>query len=170
MRDGGFLRAEVPSSLAVTTAKFTAVSTLTHRDPLSMRKMKKAKSPESILVAVKAEMAVPRTSKSAKIAALNIDSARIPEQPRTTVSGTVDKIIPPERPKQAEKAELSVDGADAPHRALRIENTLTDENGDEVALKKGAHVSITVTESNSFADGPKRRGRTRGDISGAERA
>jgi hypothetical protein len=30
-------------------------------------------------------------------------------------------------------------------RDLRIENTLIDENGAEVRLKKGAHVEVTVT-------------------------
>jgi hypothetical protein len=28
---------------------------------------------------------------------------------------------------------------------LRIENTLTDEHGDDVKLKKGTHVDVTVT-------------------------
>ncbi len=30
-------------------------------------------------------------------------------------------------------------------RDLRIENTLADGNGNEVRLKKGAHVEVTVT-------------------------
>jgi hypothetical protein len=30
-------------------------------------------------------------------------------------------------------------------RDLRIENTLIDENADEVRLKKDAHVEVTVT-------------------------
>jgi hypothetical protein len=58
--------------------------------------------------------------------------------------GTVDKIIPPPRPSKPEKAQIAVDGAHSPHRNLRIENTLLDENGDDVKLKKGAHVEITV--------------------------
>jgi hypothetical protein len=33
----------------------------------------------------------------------------------------------------------------ADDRDLRIENTLIDENGYEVRLKKGAHVEVTVT-------------------------
>jgi hypothetical protein len=36
-------------------------------------------------------------------------------------------------------------GPDVHYRDLRIENTLTDEHGDEVKLKKGAHVEVTVT-------------------------
>jgi hypothetical protein len=38
-----------------------------------------------------------------------------------------------------------VEGADRPHRDLRIENILTDENGDDVRLKKGARVEVTVS-------------------------
>jgi len=59
--------------------------------------------------------------------------------------GTVDKIIPSPRPSQPENARIAVDGADHGNQDLLIENTLTDEHGDEVRLKKGAHVEITVT-------------------------
>jgi hypothetical protein len=58
--------------------------------------------------------------------------------------GTVDKIIP-RRPSQPEGAQITVDGTDHRHSDLRIENTLTDEHGDDVKLKKGAHVEVTVT-------------------------
>jgi len=44
-----------------------------------------------------------------------------------------------------EKAQISVAGAPRPYRDLRIENSLTDEHGYDVRLKKGAHVEITVT-------------------------
>jgi hypothetical protein len=64
--------------------------------------------------------------------------------------GTVDRIFPSRRPSQPEKARIAVDGADERHRDLRIENVLTDEHGDEVKLKKGAHVDVTVTaEANA---------------------
>jgi hypothetical protein len=59
--------------------------------------------------------------------------------------GTVDKIIPAPRPSQPENAQITVDGPDRRSQDLRIENTLTDEHGDEVRLKKGAHVEVTVT-------------------------
>jgi hypothetical protein len=39
-------------------------------------------------------MARPRMAKSARIAELNLDTARIPEQPSTTMPGTVDKLSP----------------------------------------------------------------------------
>ena len=94
---------------------------------------------------VKKEMAKPRMARSARIMELNLDIARIPEQPSTTMPGTVDKIIHSPRPNQPERAQITVKGSDHRHQDLRIENTLTDEHGDDVKLKKGAHVEVTVT-------------------------
>jgi hypothetical protein len=109
------------------------------------QKKGKTKSGRATYASVKKELAKPRMAKSARIAELNLDTARIPEQPSTTMFGTVDKIISSPRPSQPEKAQIAVGGADRKHRDLRIENTLTDEHGDEVRLKKGAHVDVTVT-------------------------
>jgi len=86
----------------------------------------------------------PRISKSARIAELNLDVARIPGPASTIMPGTVEKLIPSVGPSQPEKAQIRVDGADLGYRNLRIENSLTDEHGDEVKLKQGAHVEITV--------------------------
>jgi Ca2+-dependent lipid-binding protein len=114
---------------------------------LLRKKAKKAKKKtgNSTRASVKKEMAKPRMSRSGRIAELNLDTARIREQPSTTMPGTVDKIIPSPRPSQPEKAQITVDRNDHRHRDLRIENTLTDEHGDDVKLKKGAHVEVTVT-------------------------
>jgi hypothetical protein len=97
----------------------------------------------TIDTSVLTEMALPRMSKSARIAEQNLDAARIPEQPRTVIPGTVEKLIPSPRPNQPEKALIAIRG-DHGYRDLRIENSLTDEHGDEVKVKKGAHVEITV--------------------------
>ena len=94
---------------------------------------------------VKREMAKPRITRSARIAELDLDTARIPEQPSAIMPGTVDKLIPSPGPSQPEKAQIAVDDADRGYRDLRIENALTDEHGDDVKLKKGAHVEVTVT-------------------------
>jgi hypothetical protein len=110
-----------------------------------MKKKAKKELGEVTRASVKKEMAKPRMAKSARITQLNLDTARIPERPSTTMFGTVDKIIPSPRPSQPEKAQIAVDGADHRHRDLRIENTLTDEHGNDMRLKKGAHVEITVT-------------------------
>ena len=89
-------------------------------------------------------MAKPRMAKSARIAELNLDTTRIPEQPSITMPGIVDKIIPSRHPSNPEEAQIAVDGTNR-HRDLRITNTLTDEHGQDVKLKKGAHVEVTVT-------------------------
>jgi uncharacterized protein YfaS (alpha-2-macroglobulin family) len=58
--------------------------------------------------------------------------------------GTVEKIIKPPHPNAPEKAQIAVEGADHLYKELRIENSLTDENGNEVHLKQGAKVDVTV--------------------------
>jgi serine/threonine protein kinase len=110
-----------------------------------LRKKDKKKSDNSTRASVKKEMAKPRITKSARIAERRLDTARIPEQSSTTLPGTVDKIIPASHSSKSERAQIPVEGADLPHRDLRIENILTDENGDDVRLKKGAHVEVTVS-------------------------
>jgi hypothetical protein len=110
-----------------------------------LHKKSNKESDNAIRASVRKEMAKPRTAKSARITELNLDAARISEQPSTTMPGTVDEIIPSLRPSQPEKAQIAVGGADHGYRDLRIENTLTDEHGDDVRLKKGAHVDVTVT-------------------------
>lgn len=92
-------------------------------------------------------MAQPRIARSARIAERNLDTARVPDHPSTTLTGTVDKIILP-RMRQPEKAHIVIDRGDLGHRDLCIENSLTDENGDAVKLKKGAHVEVTVATRN----------------------
>ena len=109
------------------------------------QKKGKTKSGRATYASVKKELAKPRMAKSARIAELNLDTARIPEQPTVTMPGTVAKIIPSPRPSQPEKAQIAVDWADHRYRNLRIENTLTDEHGDDVRLEKGASVEVTVT-------------------------
>jgi len=99
---------------------------------------------------VRKEMAKPRMAKSARIAELNLDTARIPEHPSATMLGTVSRIVPSPGSSQPEKAQIAVDGADRGYRDLRVENVLTDEHREDVRLKKGADVEVTVTaEPNS---------------------
>jgi uncharacterized protein YfaS (alpha-2-macroglobulin family) len=96
----------------------------------------KKKSRTATRADVKNEMAKPRVARSARIAELNLDT------------GAVKKIIPSPRTNLPEKAQIAVAGAARPYRDIRIENTLTDEHGDDVKLKKGAHVEITVTAND----------------------
>jgi len=48
-----------------------------------------------------------------------------------------------------------VEGADHLYREIRIDNTLTNENGDEVSLKPGAQVEVTV-EADAKDTTPKK--------------
>jgi hypothetical protein len=109
-----------------------------------MKKVRK-KTGNATRASVEKEMAKPRVTKSARTAELNLDFSRIPEQPSTTMPGTVDKIISSPRSGQSEKAQIALDETNPRYRDFRIENTLTDEHGDDVKLKKGGHVEVTVT-------------------------
>lgn len=77
------------------------------------------------------------------------------EKPHVTLPGIVEKIIPPPDPSEPEKAQINIEeGADPLYKEIRIENTLTDEQGREVKLKKGAKVEVTV-EANPSGMLPK---------------
>jgi hypothetical protein len=112
----------------------------------------KKESENATRAGVVKEMAKPRMARSARIAERNLDTTRIPESASTTMPGIVDKIIPSPRLNRPEKAQIAVGGVDHRQQELRIENQLTDENGDDVKLKKGAHVDVTVTADPRTAD------------------
>jgi hypothetical protein len=76
------------------------------------------------------------------------------DKPSVTLPGKVEKVIPPSHPSELEKAQISVEGADTLYQEIRIKNSLTNENGDEVRLKKGAEVDVTV-EADQSATTPK---------------
>jgi predicted DNA-binding antitoxin AbrB/MazE fold protein len=63
---------------------------------------------------------------------------------RKKLRGTVQKVLKPIVPSESEKAEISVEGADDPYREIRVENVLTDENGEKVHLKPGAEVDVIL--------------------------
>ena len=55
-----------------------------------------------------------------------------------------------------------MEGADHLYRELRIENTLTTEDGDKVRLKPGAEVEVTI-EAEAEATTPKIDGKNQPD-------
>jgi hypothetical protein len=112
---------------------------------LTPNKKAKKETANATRASVNEEMAKPRIAKSARIAELNLNTERISEQPSTTMPATVDKIILSPGPSQPERAQIAMDETDPHHRNFRIDNTLTDEHGEDVKLKKGAHVDVTVT-------------------------
>jgi len=83
------------------------------------------------------------------------DKEKGKEKPSTTLPGTVQKVIKPPHPSLPEKAEIAVEGADDLYREIRIENTLVDDKGNEVELKPGAQVEVTV-EADRDDTAPKK--------------
>jgi hypothetical protein len=65
-------------------------------------------------------------------------------KPSTTLPGTVEKIIKPILPGEAEKAQIDIEGAEELYREIRVDNTLKDEKGEKVAIKEGAPVEVTI--------------------------
>jgi hypothetical protein len=74
----------------------------------------------------------------------NKDEDESAHKPNITLPGTVEKIIPAIGNQIPEKAQIQVEGADELYREIRIENTLTDADGNPVSLKKGAEVDVTI--------------------------
>lgn len=66
------------------------------------------------------------------------------EKPSATLPGVVQKVIPSPHPGVPEKAEINVKGADDLYREIRVDNSLTDKDGDKVRLKRGAEVDVTI--------------------------
>jgi hypothetical protein len=69
---------------------------------------------------------------------------RAPEKATVTLPGTVERIIRPIVPQEPEKAQIAVEGADDLYREIRVENTLQDGAGQQVKLKEGAKVEVTI--------------------------
>lgn len=76
--------------------------------------------------------------------ALDEQSKNEAAKPSTTVAGTIQKIIRPSHPAKPEQAEVLVHDAEPLYQELRIENTLVNEKGEEVGLKPGAAVEMTI--------------------------
>jgi hypothetical protein len=66
------------------------------------------------------------------------------KKPSTTLPAVVEKVISSPYTKEPEKAQIAINDGDHLYREIRIENKLTDEAGNEVRLKPGAQVELTV--------------------------
>jgi len=66
------------------------------------------------------------------------------EKASVTLAGTVEKIIPSPDPDASEKAQIAVEGAEDLYREIRVDNTLKDATGEEVSLKLGSEVDVTI--------------------------
>ena len=74
---------------------------------------------------------------------------------KTTKPGTVEKVVKPLDPREPEKAQINIHGAEPLYKEIRIENKLTDQDGNEVKLKEGAEVEVHV-EADKTATTPKK--------------
>jgi predicted DNA-binding antitoxin AbrB/MazE fold protein len=72
------------------------------------------------------------------------DSAHPNEKPSATLPGIVERVIKPINPREPEKAQIAIEGAEDLYREIRIDNVLKDEDGRDVALREGAEVDVTI--------------------------
>lgn len=71
-----------------------------------------------------------------------------------TLPGKVQRVIKPHPSSgEPEKAQISVEGADHLYRELRVPNKLVDEDGNQVKLKQGAEVEVTIQADDSMTVG-----------------
>jgi len=77
------------------------------------------------------------------------------DKAKTTKSGTVEKLVKSVDPRDPEKAQISIHDAEPLYQEIRIENSLKDENGNEVKLREGAEVEVHV-EADKSATTPKK--------------
>jgi hypothetical protein len=68
---------------------------------------------------------------------------------RKRMQGTVQKVIKPALPSEPEKAQIDIHDAEDLYREIRIENVVTDENGEKAGLKPGAKVDVVVEADSS---------------------
>jgi hypothetical protein len=127
------------SGIHATVRNYTASFHFRCQDQCVPQNKSKIKSGRAILANLKREMAEPRMARSARIEQLKLEKAQNRKQPSTTMPGT------PPGSSQPEEAQIAVARADQSHRDFRIENTLTDEHGNDVKLEKSAHVEVNVT-------------------------
>jgi hypothetical protein len=69
-------------------------------------------------------------------------------KPSATLLGTVETIMKSPFPGKPERAQILIEGADHSYQETRIENTFTDDNSEEVRLKPGAKVQVTVRRNS----------------------
>jgi molybdopterin-binding protein len=69
---------------------------------------------------------------------------------RRRLRGTVKKVIRSMGSSEPEKAQIDIQEADDLYKEIRVENVLTDENGEKAKLKPGSEVDVIV-EADSDA-------------------
>lgn len=64
--------------------------------------------------------------------------------------GKVERVIKPVLPGEQERAQIDIHEADDLYREIRVENVLTDDDGQKRQLEKGADVDVII-EADSDA-------------------
>ena len=70
---------------------------------------------------------------------------------RKRLRGIVQQVLRPLVSSEPEKAQISIEDGDELYREIRIENVLTNENGEKVRLKLGADVDVAVEADTDAA-------------------
>ena len=65
--------------------------------------------------------------------------------------GIVQQVLRPLVSSDPEKAQISIEDGNELYREIRIENVLTNENGEKVRLKLGADVDVAVEADTDAA-------------------
>jgi hypothetical protein len=63
---------------------------------------------------------------------------------RKKLRGKVEKVIKPVHPSEPEKAQITIEDAEHLYREIRVENVLTDDQGEKARLKPGAKVDVVL--------------------------
>jgi hypothetical protein len=63
---------------------------------------------------------------------------------RRKLFGSVKRIIKPALPHEFEKAEIEIHEADDLYKEIRIENIVTNENGEKERLKPGEDIDVIL--------------------------
>jgi hypothetical protein len=66
----------------------------------------------------------------------------MPDKPGVNLSGTVQKVL--QFPSKPGKVQIAIEAPDHLHKETSIESSLTDKSGQEVQLKTGAKVEVTI--------------------------
>jgi hypothetical protein len=77
------------------------------------------------------------------------------EKSTVTLPGTVEKIIPSMDTSEPDKAQIAVEGAEPLYKEIRIENVLKNGQGEDVSLKPGADVEVTIAADPESIEDPK---------------
>jgi hypothetical protein len=71
------------------------------------------------------------------------DSGSADGESSVTMAGTVEKIIKPLHPSLPEKAQIGIECGDL-YREIRVDSVVTNAQGQEFELKKGAEIEVTI--------------------------